>query len=100
MKWIFNLHGAFVLAVSLLVGGQGTSLAQSSSWASDAPVVHGHHHCNITGRGAHERFWGDALGGVPTPWREVQIFKSPNALVFLADRAPSGGTLTSASRWL
>lgn len=95
MKWIFNLHGVFVLAVSLLVGGQGTSLAQSSSWASDAPVVHGHHHLNITDRAAHERFWGGALGGVATPWRDVQIFKFPNALIFLTERAPSAGTIGS-----
>ena len=95
MKWIFNLHGAFVLAGSLLVGGPGTALAQSSSWASDAPVVHGHHHLNITDRVAHERFWGAALGGVATPWRDVQIFKFPNALIFLTERAPSAGTIGS-----
>ena len=64
-----------------------------SSWASDGPVVHGHHHLNVTDREAHERFWGITLGGIPTAWRDVQIFKFPNALVFLTDREPTGGTI-------
>lgn len=104
MKRIVTQYGALVLTVSLLVGGTGVARAQSaagaavasaSSWASDGPVVHGHHHYNITDRAAHERFWGDALGGVPTPWRDVQIFKFPNALVFLTESTPSGGTIGS-----
>ena len=66
-----------------------------SSWASEGPVVHGHHHLNITDRAAHEHFWGDTLGGTPTPWRDVHIFKFPNALVFLTEREPSGGTIGS-----
>ena len=90
------------MGVSLLVGGPGTAQAQSapavasaSSWASDGPIVHGHHHFNITDRASHERFWGDALGGVSTPWGDVRIIKFPNALVFLTERAPSGGTIGS-----
>ena len=69
------------------------SAQSSSSWASDGPVVHGHHHLNVTDRVAHERVWGDTLGGIPTPWRDVRIFKFPNALVFLTDSEPSGGTI-------
>ena len=88
------LRGAFVSVVALLVIGSGTAAAQSpSSWASDGPVVHGHHHLNVTDRAAHERFWGDTLGGILTPWRDVHVFKFPNALVFLSDREPSGGTI-------
>ena len=92
-----TLHGSLVLGLSLLLGGPGTAQAQSAStrpWASDGPVVHGHHHLNITDRAAHERFWA-ALGGVPTPWQDVQIFKFPNALIFLTERAPTGGTIGS-----
>jgi len=96
MKSTFTLYGAFVLIASLCAGGPGTAQAQSApSWASDGPVVHGHHHFNITDRAAHERFWGAGLGGVPTPWRDVQIFKFPNALVFLTEQAPSAGTIGS-----
>jgi catechol 2,3-dioxygenase-like lactoylglutathione lyase family enzyme len=80
------------LAVLLLVGDR--SLAQPP-WAADGPVVHGHHHLNVTDRKAHERFWGEVLGGVRTPFRGGSIFKFPHALVFLTDRAPSGGTIGS-----
>ena len=86
--------GVCALAGSLVLGGAETAWAQSD-WASEGPVVHGHHHLNITDRAAHERFWGDTLGGVPTPWRDVHVFKFPNALVFLTDREPTGSTIGS-----
>lgn len=89
---------AVTLAVTtaILLIGAGTSLAQSS-WASKGPVVHGHHHLNVTDRGAHERFWGNTLGGVRTSWpdKNTTVFKFPNALVFLTERKPSGGTIGS-----
>ncbi len=91
MKLDLKLRGALVLVAALLVGS-GTAAAQAS-WASEGSVVHGHHHLNVTDRAAHERFWGDTLGGIPTAWRDVHIFKFPNALVFLSDREPSGGTI-------
>ena len=81
-------------AAALLAVGAGEARAQS--WAAEGPVVHGHHHLNVTDRAAHERFWGDTLGGIPTPWRAVHIFKFPHGLVFLSDREPSGGTIGSA----
>ena len=93
MKLGVTLRGALVLAAALVLAGPGTSMAQSVSWASDGPVVHGHHHLNITDRAAHERFWGDTLGGIRTPWRDAHVFKFPNALVFFTDREPSGGTI-------
>ena len=49
-------------------------LAQTK-WASEGQVVHGHHHLNVSDRAAHEHFWGQTLGGIPTPWRDVNIFK-------------------------
>ena len=84
----------FVAATVLLAAAQPSSA--QSSWASEGPVVHGHHHLNVTDRAAHERFWRDTLGGVPTPWRDVHVFKFPDALVFLTDREPTGGTIGSA----
>lgn len=85
----------FCAAVVVLLGAARPASAQSS-WASEGPVVHGHHHLNVTDRAAHERFWGDTLGGLPTPWRDVRIFKFPDALVFLTEREPTGGTIGSA----
>lgn len=96
MQRIVTLYGAMALAAGLGVAAPDAAEAQSaSSWASDGPVVHGHHHFNITDRASHEKFWGDAMGGTPTPWRDVQIFKFPNALVFLTETAPTAGTIGS-----
>lgn len=91
------LYRTLSLVVVLGLSGPLSVSAQSGAgvpWASEGPVVHGHHHFNITDRAAHERFWV-ALGGAPTPWSDVQIFKFPNALVFLTERAPSAGTIGS-----
>ena len=83
-----------VVAGLLLIGNR--TVAQSS-WASKGPVVHGHHHLLVTDRAAHERFWGDALGGVRISWptKNTTVFKFPNALVFLTDATPTGGTIGS-----
>ncbi len=86
---------ATLVVAGLLLLDTGTSLAQSS-WASEGPVVHGHYHLNVTDRAAHERFWVDVLGGARTSWRNAAIVKFPNALVFLTDRKPSGGTIGSS----
>ena len=85
---------ALVAAGMLLWIGSVPALAQSS-WASEGPVVHGHYHLNVTDSAAHERFWGETLGGILTPWLGVKVFKFPNALVFLADQESTGGTLGS-----
>ncbi len=92
MKLAVIFRGASVTIGALLLVGIGTAAAQSS-WASEGPVVHGHHHLNVSDRAAHERFWGNTLGGIPTAWRDVNVFKFPNALVFLTDREPTGGTI-------
>src|SRR3954465_9174585 len=53
-----------------------------------------HHPLNVTSIGAHKRFFVDTLGGVPvasaTPAGAVVRF--PNALIFLREQAPTGGT--------
>ena len=83
-----------VLAAALLAGGAGAAGAQP--WAAEGRVVHGHHHLYTADRAAQERFWGDTLGGIPTPWRDSHIYKFPDALVFLTEREPTGGTIGSA----
>ena len=84
--------GALLLAAWFVLAEAGAVSAQLTG-ASEGPVAYGHHHLNVTDRAAHERFWGDTLGGIPTPWRDVRIFKFPNVLVFLTDREPTGGTI-------
>jgi catechol 2,3-dioxygenase-like lactoylglutathione lyase family enzyme len=83
---------AMLFAAWFILAGGDAALAQLTA-ASEGPVAYGHHHLNVTDRAAHERFWGDTLGGIPTPWRDVNIFKFPNVLVFLTEREPTGGTI-------
>lgn len=82
-----NLLTTAVLTLALTTPVQAQLLA-----AREAPIAYGHHHINASDVGAHERFWADALGGTPdaVPGREVVAF--PNVLVFLTERAPTGGT--------
>jgi catechol 2,3-dioxygenase-like lactoylglutathione lyase family enzyme len=96
MRSRVELTVTLAVVSAVLLTGARTPRAQSS-WASQGPVVYGHHHLNITDRGAHERFWGTVLGGVRTAWpgKNIMVFKFPNTLVFLTDRAPSGGTIGS-----
>jgi catechol 2,3-dioxygenase-like lactoylglutathione lyase family enzyme len=62
--------------------------------ASEGPVIYGHHHINATDIAAHKKFWIDGLGGtsVKIGSSPAEIVKFPGVFVFLAARAPSGGT--------
>ena len=84
-----------LLAVAVLLAG-GAGAAGAQPWAAEGRIVHGHHHLYTADREAQERFWGDTLGGIPTPWRDTHIYKFPDALVFLTEREPTGGTIGSA----
>jgi catechol 2,3-dioxygenase-like lactoylglutathione lyase family enzyme len=62
--------------------------------ARGAAVAYGHHHINASDVEAHKRFWVDALGGTSIRIRssDAQVVSFPNVLVFLTNRAPTGGT--------
>jgi catechol 2,3-dioxygenase-like lactoylglutathione lyase family enzyme len=82
------------LVTTLLFLGTQSPVSAQLTAAREAPVAYGHHHINASYVEAHKRFWVDALGGrsvrVGTSNAEVVAF--PNVLVFLAGRAPTGGT--------
>lgn len=55
--------------------------------------MYGHHHLNVSDRDEHKRFWtllGGRVGTVGTS--RAEIIKFPNVLIFMTERAPSGGT--------
>jgi catechol 2,3-dioxygenase-like lactoylglutathione lyase family enzyme len=54
----------------------------------------GHHHLNVTSIEAHARFFVDTLGGtrVASTASPDAIVRFPNALIFLRERVPAGGT--------
>ncbi len=82
------------MAALLLAGGTSTASAQLTA-ASEGPVAYGHHHINGTDLAAHKRFWEAALGGEPAMFGQSEIYRFPNVLVFVRERAPEGGTIGS-----
>src|SRR5262245_28529373 len=80
------LAGALVLTAALP--------AKAQLMITDSPIVYGHHHVNASDIAAHKKFWVDALGGtsVKVAGSNAEIVKFPNVLVFLASRAPNGGS--------
>jgi catechol 2,3-dioxygenase-like lactoylglutathione lyase family enzyme len=57
-------------------------------------VIYGHHHLNVTSVDAHRKFFVDTLGGtsVDVPSTPDAIVRFPNALIFLREQMPTGGT--------
>lgn len=57
-------------------------------------MIYGHHHLNVTSVDAHKNFWVTTLGAGLTKVGTVpaSVIKFPNVLIFLNQRAPSGGT--------
>ena len=53
---------------------------------------YGHHHLNVTHVGEHVRFFVNTLGGRLSTRGTIQAVEFPNALVFLLEQPPTGGT--------
>src|SRR5581483_4712821 len=56
-----------------------------------------HLHLNVSSRDEHKRFWtlvGGKIDTIGAGWAEIVTF--PNGLVFMTDKAPSGGTKGSS----
>ena len=81
------------LVLTLLVA-PSTALAQLRA---TGPIVNGHHHLNATDPAEHKRFWVDTLGGTVGTFgsNNLEIIKFPNALIFMRDQDPTGGTIGS-----
>ncbi len=80
------------VAALLIVGSTSAASAQLTA-ASEGRVVYGHHHINGTNLAEHKRFWESALGGEPAMFGQSEIYRFPNVLVFVRERAPEGGTI-------
>ena len=79
------MSALFVLAVAPV------ALAQLTA-ASQGPIVYGHHHLTVTSIDEHKKFWVDTLGGELVTLGNLEIVRFPNVLVFMRERAPTGGT--------
>ena len=61
---------------------------------AEGPVVNGHHHINVSDVDAHKRFWIDTLGGKPGTFGSgTPVAMFPDALVFMREQAPTGGSI-------
>ena len=62
--------------------------------AKDGPIVYGHHHLNVTSADESKKFWVEALGGVVVRigTNNTEVFKFPNALMFMRVQKPTAGT--------
>src|SRR5687768_4416297 len=86
-----TLVSTFFSAVLVLAAGSPAS-AQLVA-AKDGPIVYGHHHFNVTSVDEHKKFW-TTRGGTPVKVgaSPAEIIRFPNVLIFLSNRAPTGGT--------
>jgi catechol 2,3-dioxygenase-like lactoylglutathione lyase family enzyme len=84
----------FALTLAYLLAGPPADAAAQLLVAGEGPVIYGHHHVNATSVEAHKRFWIDALGGTLGHFgaNRTEIVTFPNALLFMREQAPSGGT--------
>src|SRR5687767_7282782 len=86
-----RLFGFIVLALFLIVpsGASAQLLA-----AKDGPIVYGHHHLSAANVDAAKKFWTETLGGslVKVGTGTTEVVKIPNALIFFAARAATGGS--------
>jgi catechol 2,3-dioxygenase-like lactoylglutathione lyase family enzyme len=59
---------------------------------TQAPIVIGHYHLNVTSVDAHKKFWVDTLGGTPTKIGSVEAIRFPGVLLLLNVQKPTGPT--------
>jgi hypothetical protein len=62
---------------------------------SEAPIVVGHYHLNVTSLAEHRRFWIDTLGGAPFEFDAAGVddaIRFPGVLLLLTEQAPTGPT--------
>jgi catechol 2,3-dioxygenase-like lactoylglutathione lyase family enzyme len=89
---MFRISSAMTMA--LVLAGPLPRASAQLLVAGDGPVVYGHHHVNASSLEDHKRFWIDALGGTLGHFgaNRLEIVKFPNALLFMREQAPTGGT--------
>lgn len=59
---------------------------------TDAPVVAGHYHLNVTSVEDHMRFWVETLGGTRLRLGDLDVVRFPDIYLFLDVRPPDGPT--------
>jgi catechol 2,3-dioxygenase-like lactoylglutathione lyase family enzyme len=82
--------------IALILSATLAPLPLSAQLIATGAVTNGHHHFNASDIDEHMRFWVDTLGGTPgTFGNGAPIVLFPNALIFMRDQDPTGGTIGS-----
>ena len=83
-----------ILLAAMMVAlcGMAGSPAQAQL-SAEGPVIYGHHHLNVSNVAEHKRFWADTLGATLIKFGNSDVARFPGVLVFMTERAPSGGTV-------
>jgi catechol 2,3-dioxygenase-like lactoylglutathione lyase family enzyme len=85
------------IVIAFIAVAASMSLAPTAARAqlyASGPVTNGHHHLNASDLDAHMRFWVDTLGGKAGTFATgTPIVMFPNALIFMRDQTPTGGSI-------
>ena len=60
--------------------------------ARETDLTVGHHHLNVTDVSAHKAFWVELLGFTESKFGETDVVWARNALIFLREQVPMGGS--------
>lgn len=85
-----------LLAAAVILAGITAPANAQLIAAKDAPIAMGHLHLNVSDMAAHKRFWVDLLGAEAVTLGNIEVMKYPNALIFLREQRPTGGTKGSS----
>jgi catechol 2,3-dioxygenase-like lactoylglutathione lyase family enzyme len=81
------------IAAGLLIAGLHPSAQLLNT---QAPVIVGHYHLNVTSIEAHRKFWVDTLGGTAMKFGNIDVVKFPDVFLFLRVQPPTGPTRGTA----
>jgi catechol 2,3-dioxygenase-like lactoylglutathione lyase family enzyme len=84
-----------VIALAMVVMGMPLRPA-AQLLNTEAPVIVGHYHLNVTSIDEHRKFWVDTLGGTATKMGAIDVIRFPDVFLFLHAQKPAGPTYGTA----
>src|SRR5690349_14855227 len=77
-----------LVALTFLAAMASPAAAQLTN--TEAPVVVGHFHMNVTSVAEHRKFWVDTLGGTSAKVGDAEVVRFPGVVLFFHVQKPSG----------
>lgn len=85
----------FFIAVCLALSA-ASALPSAQLLNTEAPVIVGHYHLNVSSLDEHKKFWVDTLGGTMMKIGTADVVRFPDVYLFLTQQKPTGPTRGSA----